>query len=65
MRARIVAAAPLVPLVLVARVARRVWPLGRYRRHLLRAVPWLLLFASAWALGEAAGACARRVPRAA
>jgi hypothetical protein len=65
MRVRLLAAAPLVPAVLVVRIARRVWPLQAYRRVFLRALPWLSLFAAAWALGEAAGALRRSPGRAA
>lgn len=55
-RVRIVAAAPLVPLVLVARFARRIWPVPHHRLRFMAALPWLVVFATAWALGEAAGA---------
>jgi hypothetical protein len=65
MRLRVLAAAPLVPAVLVVRIARRVWPLRGYRGVFLRALPWLWLFAAAWALGEAAGAWRRSPVRAA
>jgi hypothetical protein len=65
MRVRLIAAAPLVPAVLLARITRRVWPLAHYRPAFGRALPWLCLFAVAWALGEAVGACRRSPPRAA
>jgi hypothetical protein len=55
-RVRIVVAAPLVPAVLFLRAARRVWPVPDHRRRLLGGAGWMWLFASAWALGEAAGA---------
>jgi hypothetical protein len=51
-----VVGAPLIPFVLLARVARRV---ARARGHLLRFVTSLgafLVLASAWAAGEAIGA---------
>lgn len=57
-RLRIVVAAPLVPLVLVARIARRAWRYSRYRFRFIGALPWLLIFASAWAAGELVGALA-------
>lgn len=55
-RARVLLAAPIVPLVLTARMARRVWPVRKYRMRLVSALPWLLAFSTAWAAGEAAGA---------
>lgn len=55
-RLRMVAVAPLVPLVLVVRIARRIWPYSRHRLNFLAALPWLTVFATAWAFGEAAGA---------
>ncbi|MEO8077677.1 MAG: hypothetical protein ABI818_15215 [Acidobacteriota bacterium] len=63
MRLRLIAAAPLVPALLVARIARRVWPAAGYRPAFVRALPWLCLFAAAWALGEAAGACRQAAVR--
>jgi hypothetical protein len=65
MRVRLIAAAPLVPAVLIVRIGRRVWPLRDYRGVFLRALPWLCIFAAAWALGEAAGAWRRSPVRAA
>jgi glycosyltransferase involved in cell wall biosynthesis len=61
-RARIVAAAPLVPLILAARAGRQVWPVAQYRVRFIGALPWMLVFAGAWALGEAAGAIAGQSP---
>jgi hypothetical protein len=61
-RARLVLGAPLVPLVLAARIGRRIAP---YRAHLARfaaSLPILLLFASSWAAGEAMGALSRDEP---
>ncbi|MEP6767881.1 MAG: hypothetical protein ABJC61_04385 [Acidobacteriota bacterium] len=48
--------APLVPFVLVVRIARRAASRG-YVRRLLASLPWLLPFLAAWALGEAVGGC--------
>lgn len=64
MRARLIAAAPVVPVVLLVRIARRVWPHAHYRRRFVRALPWLCLFLMAWALGEGVGAWRRPLPRA-
>ncbi len=55
-RVRIIAAAPLVPLVLAVRIARRIWPFPHHRIRFIAALPWLVVFVTAWALGEAAGA---------
>lgn len=49
------AGAPLVPLVLTARLVRRLLPQRRFRRPLATALPFVLLFNGAWAAGEAAG----------
>lgn len=48
-------AAPLVPWILLARVGRRLWAAGRYRREFLRALPATLLVFGAWSAGEAWG----------
>jgi hypothetical protein len=55
---RIVAAAPLVPLVLAFRAARRTFAHVHHRRRFLVALPMFLLLAAAWAAGEALGAVA-------
>jgi hypothetical protein len=55
-RAGKVVKSPLVPLVLFARVARRVVARPRLAGPFLWAAPVLLLFFAAWAAGEAAGA---------
>lgn len=47
--------APLVPFVLLTRIARRAAP--RYLRPLVASLPFLLPFLAAWALGEAVGGC--------
>jgi hypothetical protein len=52
---QIVAGAPLVPLVLAARAARRVGRGGGSWRFWV-ALPWFLALASSWAAGEAVGA---------
>ena len=59
-RWQIVAAAPLVPAVLWARAARRVFGGGTDRTRFAVATPWFLLLAGAWALGEARGALSAR-----
>jgi hypothetical protein len=51
---QIVAAAPLVPVVLLGRVIRRIR--RRDAAHLASALPWFLVIAAAWAAGEAWGA---------
>jgi hypothetical protein len=56
---QVVGAAPLVPFVLMARIARRVLPRPADRSRFLHAVPPLLALATAWALGEAYGAVTR------
>jgi hypothetical protein len=57
-RIAMAARAPLVPAVLYARVARRVFTRGRNRARLLLATPPLVVFLCAWALGEQVGALA-------
>lgn len=57
---RVVAAAPLVPFVLLARIGRRVWSHRAFRRSFAAATPHLLLLAGAWAAGEALGAIGAR-----
>jgi hypothetical protein len=52
----VVAAAPLVPFALAARVWRRVRPAAAHRRRFLRALPAFLALATCWAIGEAVGA---------
>lgn len=48
------AASPAVPAVLLLRIARRAIPCGR-TRGFLRGLPYLLLFLTMWAAGEAVG----------
>ena len=50
-----VLAAPSVPLILLARLLRDVWPRGRYRAQLALSLPWILAGHAAWAAGECAG----------
>jgi hypothetical protein len=54
-RVGLLLAAPLVPLVLLARIGRRAWRIRTLRGPLLRAVPAIGLLTAAWAAGEAAG----------
>jgi len=51
-------AAPLVPVVLITRIARRVLPRPADRGRFVRALPGLFVLATAWAAGEARGALA-------
>jgi hypothetical protein len=46
---------PLVPLIMLVRLLRDVWPRGRYRVELIGAVPWTVSGLAAWAAGECAG----------
>jgi hypothetical protein len=50
-----IATSPLIPPVLLAKVARRILPHRPYRTAFLTALPALALFVCAWALGEAEG----------
>jgi hypothetical protein len=54
-RAARAAATPLVPAVLLLRLWRQVLPKARHRRELLLSLPYLIVFASVCALGEAVG----------
>lgn len=47
--------APLVPLLLVARVLQTVGKRGRHRLRALLSLPWMAWFDVAWAAGEARG----------
>ena len=55
-RVRLLLSAPLVPLVLVARIGQRVRTSGRHGPRFVAALPWLFILAVAWAAGEVAGA---------
>lgn len=48
-------AAPLVPLVLLSKIAGRTFKRWRYLPKLFRSLPWLILFCIAWSVGEARG----------
>jgi hypothetical protein len=54
-RALYVAASPLVPVILLAKVTARVVRAGKYLGRFLAALPVLLCFVMAWAAGEATG----------
>ncbi len=54
--ARLIIGAPLVPLVLLARIGRRVWQSSAYRRRFISASPLILRFTARWSLGEFLGA---------
>lgn len=43
---------PLLPWLLLLKVARRVWPKGRHRRRFLRTLPWSALIVAVWSAGE-------------
>ncbi len=58
-RVRLILAAPLVPFVLMGRIARRAGAAGMLRTF-LTSLPQLFLLASAWALGELLGALRAR-----
>jgi len=55
-RWHVVASAPAVPLLLAARAARGVLPARRHQARFLLSLPWFLVLAAAWAIGEAWGA---------
>lgn len=59
-RWQVLGAAPAVPVVLLLRAARRARQSSALRVGLLTAAPAFLLLATAWAVGEAVGAIARR-----
>src|SRR5216683_2861348 len=46
---------PLVPLLMLQRIAARVWEKRRYRVRFLSCVPLLMIFLTAWSAGECAG----------
>ena len=52
----ILLAAPAVPILLAARVWRRVKPSADHRRRFLRSLPQFMALATSWAAGEALGA---------
>lgn len=55
-KVRVIAAAPLVPLVLALRTGRRLADRPALLFRFAASLPWFLLLAGSWALGEAAGA---------
>ena len=55
-RLRVFVAAPLVPFVLLLRIVRRVAVARANLARLAIAMPWLVLFTGAWAVGEPVGA---------
>jgi hypothetical protein len=55
-RARIAGGSPLVPFVLLSRIARRVSRRPEYRKRFIASIPYILVLATCWASGEAAGA---------
>jgi hypothetical protein len=59
-RLLLIAASPLLPLVLVARVLRGVLRKGRYIGACFRALPWMVLWAGIWSWGELLGYATRR-----
>jgi len=46
---------PLVPFVMLMRIATQVWEKHRYRARFLACVPLLLIFLTAWSAGECMG----------
>lgn len=46
---------PLVPFVMLFRIAKRVWERHRYRARFLSCVPLLMIFLTAWSTGEFVG----------
>ena len=53
---RIALKSPIVPAVLVARIARRVARHGQYMTAFVASIPLIVIIAAAWAAGEASGA---------
>ena len=50
-----IAAAPLVPLILLGKIVRRIARKPSYLGPFLHSLPVLLMFIGSWALGEASG----------
>lgn len=46
---------PLIPLVLITRIARKAWRDQKSRSHLLAAMPFLVVLTAAWSVGEFVG----------
>ena len=57
---RVALVAPLVPLLLIMRIGRRVLPHSSYRMPFATSLPWLVVLSVAWAVGEAVGAVRSR-----
>ena len=55
-RLKLLLAAPLVPLVLLARIGKRAWAARRNRGRFVAVLPRLAVLATSWACGEAIGA---------
>jgi hypothetical protein len=55
-RARIAFGAPLVPFILLARIAQRLRGRPEYQKRFITCIPYILILATCWASGEAAGA---------
>jgi hypothetical protein len=55
--------APLVPALLTVRILRQVWTRRRHRFHAVLALPLIVLFNVAWAVGEAQGHLTRVAAR--
>jgi hypothetical protein len=55
LRLSLIVLAPIVPLILFARVVRNVWPRRRYRREFVLSIPWICVGLVAWACGEWVG----------
>ncbi|MEC4888442.1 MAG: glycosyltransferase [Nitrospira sp.] len=59
-----IVAAPLIPFLMLSRIARQVLRRKRHRAQLLLAMPVTLLFLASWAAGECTGYVAPTGPRA-
>jgi hypothetical protein len=55
---QVIAAAPVVPFILITRMSRRVFSRPEHRWRFVAALPALLVLAASWAAGEAWGALA-------
>jgi len=60
---QVVAAAPIVPVVLTFRIGRRVLPNPSHRIRFMFALPLILALAACWAAGEAFGALTGQDPK--
>jgi hypothetical protein len=57
-----VATSPLLPLVLMGRIAATAWTRRRRFRNFLRCAPLIALLTLCWSVGECAGYLAARAP---